>query len=383
MTRALGHAGIPVIVAATEAGSPAFASRYCSAGLLLPPFEAGDAAAQALVRLGERLCGALGFPVPLFYGDDDYLELILRNRSRLARCFRFVVNDPEVAAALLDKERFAEFAAARALPVPRTLRWEQLADAAGPVLVKPKVKTGWETTAQAYLPLFGRAGKARVFRDGHQVLGDPAVRELRSRLLFQDYVPGEDRALWSFHGYADEGARVLAWFTGRKLRTYPALTGTSSFLELAHHDELAALGHRIAASAPLKGPFKMDFKYDARRATWYLLEVNARFNLWHYVGARNGVNLPRVAYAHLLRGERGPAQAKFRTDYRWLDFRFDYRAYRDLARRGELSLWRWMASLAGSRKLYPVFAWRDPLPFIVRGWRRLARLPRFIARLAR
>lgn len=381
MTRALGLAGIPVIVAGTDAESPAFASRFCSAGVLLPALEARGAA--ALVRLGERLSRALGRPVPLFYGNDDFLDLVVQNRGRLAQHFRFVANDAQVSAALLDKERFAEFARLRGLPVPRTLHWDELADARGPVLVKPKVKVGWENTRHIYRRLFGRAGKARIFDDPRQALAHPVVRALQSRLLIQEYVPGDDRDLWSFHGYADENAGLLAWFTGRKIRTYPALTGDSSFLELAHHGELAALGQRIAACTPLKGPFKMDFKYDRHRATWYLLEVNARFNLWHYLGARNGVNLPLVAYAYLLDGTRLAAPARFRTKYRWLHFRSDYRAYRELAARGKLGFWRWVTSLAGCRKLYPVFAWVDPMPFVV-GWlHRARRLPRFIARLAR
>lgn len=380
--RALGLADIPVIVATTEADSPVFASRYCSAGLLLPPLEPSDAAAEKLVRLGERLSAALGCSVPLFFGNDDYLNLILQNRGRLAQHFRFILNDADVSAALLDKERFDEFTRARGLPSPRVLRWEDLPAAPGPVLVKPRVKIAWEKT-QIYLRLFGGAGKARIFPHARELLANPLAHALRSELLFQEYVPGDDRNLWSFHGYADENAEVLAWFTGRKLRTYPALTGESSFLELAHHDELAALGHRIVARAPLKGPFKIDFKYNPGSSTWHLLEVNARFTLWHYLGARNGVNIARIAYEHLLTGKRGPVPARFGTAYRWLNLRLDYRAYRDLAARGELGFWRWLASLAGSRKLYAVFAWTDPAPMLIGLLRRARRLPRFTARLTR
>jgi predicted ATP-grasp superfamily ATP-dependent carboligase len=382
VTRACGLAGLPVIVAAAEAASPAFASRYCTAAVLLPPLAPSQAVAEKLVRLGERLSAALGRAVPLFYGNDDYLNLILQNRGRLSQHFRFVVNDPEVAAALIDKERFDAFTRARGLPVPRTLDWEELAAFQGPVLVKPKLKLAYEQTA-VYQRLFGGAGKARVFPGAAALLADPLARALRQELVLQEYVPGGDADIWSFHGFADESSRVLAWFTGRKIRTWPALTGQSSYLELAHHEGLAALGHRIAAQAPLKGVFKIDFKRDPGSGRFYMLEVNARFNLWHYLGAANGISLPRVAYDYLLEGRRPAAPPAFGTRVRWLSFKHDWRAYRELAARRELGFWRWAASLAFSRKVHELFAWRDPLPWLVHSLRRLRRLPRLTSRLRR
>ncbi len=382
VTRAVGLAGLPAIVASADPDSPVFASRYCHGGVRLPPLEQPAAVVQKLMDLGERLSAKLGRSVPLFYGDDNYLDLILQNRGRLAQHYRFIVNDADVAAALIDKERFDTFTRERKLPVPRTLEWGELETISGPVLIKPKLKIAFDDSP-AYLRLFGRGGKARVFATPQQVLADPLARALRDNLLFQEYIAGDDRQIWSFHGFADEKSRVLSWFTGRKIRTYPALTGTSTYLQLAHQEELAALGHEIVARTPLKGVFKIDFKQDSRSGRFLMLEVNARFNLWHYLGAVNGVNVPRVAYDYLMYGERPTSTPRARTSYRWLSARLDYRAYRDLASRGELSLARWLASLAASRKVYDVFAWRDPLPFVRYWTRRIHRVPRVTARLTR
>jgi len=68
---------------------------------------------------------------------------------------------------------------------------------------------------------------------------------------------------------------------------------------------------------------------------------------------------------------------------RWLSFKHDWRAYRELAARGELGFCRWAASLAFSRKVHDLFAWRDPLPWVVHSMRRLRRLPRLTSRLRR
>lgn len=376
LVRSLGLAGIPAVVASYEADEPAFASRYCVARCVLPPLDHGDAAVDAIVRIGDRLASIHGRRVPLMYGSDDYLKLIYAHRERLQRYFLVLLNDVEVADALLVKDQFQSFAEKRDLPVPRSLGWGEgdgsVAANAGPVLVKPSNKVDWGES-----PLRRRLfhdAKALVFDSGATAAADPNVAMFRDQLTCQQYVAGDDTCIWSYHGLADENGNVLGSFIGRKLRTYPALTGESSFIELDDDAELAALGAEIAARLPLKGIFKMDFKKCARTGRWYLLEINARFNLWHYLGACNGVNLLEAAYEYMLEGTRPLHPHDYRTTYRWLSLGLDTRAFLDLRRRGELGLAGWLASLVFSRNVYNLFAWSDPGPFIARFSRRFSRI---------
>lgn len=366
LVRSLGLAGIPVIVASHEADEPAFASRYCVGRCVLPSLDQ-DAAIDAIVTIGDRLTSRYGRRVPLMYGSDDYLKLIYAHRERLQRYFLLVLNDPEVADALLVKDAFQSFAERRGLPVPPSLSWEgqgpgSVAAASHPVLVKPSNKDGWHDS-MLKKRLFHDA-KALVFESGAQAAADPELALFRGQLTVQRYIPGDDTCIWSFHGVADEKGVVLDSFIGRKLRTFPAYTGESSFIELDHDEELAALGADIAARLPLKGVFKMDFKKDPGTGRWYLLEINARFNLWHYLGTCNGVNLLRVAYEYTLEGKRPQSARDYRTSFRWLSFEYDLRAFLELHARGQLGLTRWLASLAGSRKVYNLFAWSDPGPWL-------------------
>jgi predicted ATP-grasp superfamily ATP-dependent carboligase len=383
ITRALGLAGIPVIVAATEEYEPAFASRYCSARLQLPSTEHPAAVAEALLRVGERLASETGRRVPLFYGNDDRQRLVQDYRAELSRHYALALNDPEVADAVIEKDLFQAFAARRGLPLPETLTWERLETFEGPVLVKPRTKFNWELSA-VHVQLFGRRGKARIFASGGALARDPYAQKLRDQLIIQEYVSGDDSNIWSFHGFSDESGRVLDWFIGRKIRTYPALTGCSTCLELAHDDELAALGPAIVAAMPLKGVFKIDLKRDARTGRFHVLEVNARYNLWHYLGAANGVNLARTAYDYLVYRRRPPVAGRYRTKYRWLYLRGDWHAYRELAARDELHLGGWLASFVARPMVYNVFSLRDPLPFFDNLYRwvrvRLPRLPRLLRR---
>jgi predicted ATP-grasp superfamily ATP-dependent carboligase len=382
IVRALGLAKIPVIIASSDRRTPSMASRYCAATLELPPLGTDaplrEAVVETLTRAGRRLAAQHGAPVPLFYDNDDRLALVQDYRAALAPHFALLLNEPALGDALLDKSLFQALAERRGLPVPRRIDWDALDAQSGPVLVKPKLRTAWEHSI-VLAQLFGGVGKARVFDSGREARASVLVQQLAGQLAFQEYVPGGDDAIWSFHGFAAPGGELLEWFVGRKIRTFPALTGDSSYLRLAHDDGLAALGRDIAARLPLAGIFKMDFKRSAATGRFYLLEINTRFNLWHYLGARNGVNLARVAYEFLTQ-DRRPEKSNAQTRYRWLSLGLDWRAYRELRARRALSLAAWLLSLARAPKVYDLFAWTDPLPF-ARYWSaRLRRVPHGLTR---
>jgi len=380
--RALGLAGIPVIVAATCADEVALVSRYCCGRLSLPSLDNRRAVVDTLLRAGERLAGELGRRPPLFYSNDNWQRLVQDYREELSQHYTLLLNNTDVANAVIDKDLFQSLAAARGLPIPRTLAWQALGGIEGPVLIKPHAKYGHDLSA-AQLRLFGRQGKARVFPNGRALLADGAAQQLRDELLIQEYVDGDDRQIWSFHGFSDEHSQLLDWFIGRKIRTYPALTGASTYLELAHNEELAQLGRDIVTTLGLKGVFKIDLKHDPHSGRFRLLEVNARYNLWHYLGAANGLNLPLTAYEYLVHGKRPAAPRGYRTKHRWLYLRFDWLAYRELAARGELTFHGWLASLASAPRVCQLFRWDDPLPFLFRLRHFGSRLPQLTTAMRR
>jgi D-aspartate ligase len=361
IVRALGLAKIPVIIASSQRRTPSMASRYCRGVIELPPIADREAVVATLVGAGRELSEQHGARVPLFYDNDDRLAMVQDYRAALEPYFAMLLNPPQLGDALLDKESFQALAERTGLPVPRRIEWDALEAEGGPVLAKPKTRTAWDHSA-VRLQLFGGAGKARVFESGRAARAHPLAAQLAPQLSFQEYVPGGDDAIWSYHGFAAPGGEVLAGFVGRKIRTYPAFTGDSAYVRLARSPQLESLGRAIAARLGLAGVFKMDFKRSAANGRFYLFEVNTRFNLWHHVGARNGVNLPRIAYEYLTMNRR-PEQIAASTRYRWLALRYDLPASRQMRAQGSLTLGRWLLSLMYAPKVYEVFSWRDPLPF--------------------
>jgi D-aspartate ligase len=377
LVRPLGLASIPVIVATSDSHSPVLASRHAAGRLILPASGTPELrTVEALLDAGAYLTGAVGCRIPIFYGVDETLSLLCRHREALSKYYAFLLNDAEIAAAVLHKGEFDVLTRMKGLPVPRTLGWDgdaedAIASADFPVIVKPKHKVEWQHS-EVFEELFEGKGKGRVFRDGKALLADPAFLKRKDSLIVQEYIPGGDESIFSFHGFAGRDSEVLAFFCGRKIRTYPKLVGESCFLQLVKDDELVEVGRHIIRTLGFKGPFKIDIKKDSRDGRLYMLEINARFNLWHYLGAVSGVNVPAVAYEYLVGGSRS-VSSEYTTKYRWLDFSQDLEAYKELRRLGEISLTGWLGSILFSRNVYNTFSWRDPSPFFHAGGRYLAR----------
>lgn len=381
LVRTLGIAGIPLIVASSDAAAPAFSSRYCGGRCVLASKDDPDALLCDLLEVGDRLSAQFGRRIPLMYGDDFFFEFIVLHRHPLAERFLFLLPDPPTADALVAKDRFQEFAHERGLPVPRSISWEDLAVTAHPVLAKPRSKARWRDSELREHFFIGDS-KAVVFSNGREAVLQPLIEHNRNQLLFQEYVCGDDRQLWSYHGFASDQGKILASFLGRKLRTSPPITGESAFVELMHDDERTIFGQQLAERISLKGPFKIDFKTDSRTGRHTLLEINARFNLWHYLGAVNGLNLMQIAYDYLLDG-RQPGPRPYSTRKRWLDLRHDFRAYRAMAALGEISFVRWIASILSRNIVYNIFAWNDPAPLLMTWRNRFVRKARKVIRLAK
>lgn len=367
LIRPLGLAGIRSAVVAPK-GSGLANSRYTERLLPLDTERTSEGElVDALLAFGK---GQAQPPV-LYYEEDAHLLMVSRHRQRLAAVFQFVVPEAGLVEQLVDKALFQRLAQERGLPVPRACMLRPgpgssppHLDLRYPLIVKPLTRReSWATIEQE--------GKA-LRLDG---VGDlrvlwPRLTDAGLDLLAQELIPGPETAIESYHVYVDARGAVAGEFTGRKIRTYPAAFGHSTALTLTdlrgQAADVAALGRAVAARIGLRGVAKFDFKRDPH-GRLYLLEINARFNLWHHLGAVAGVNLPALVYADLTGRDR-PRAAIARAGCCWC------RPGRDrlAAREAGLSTLAWMAWVA--RCEAGALHWEDPMPLIKPRLQRLARL---------
>lgn len=367
MLRCFVKGGIPTLLVSSDPRDIAFHSKYChEKGVIANPLSEPDKTVQDLVELGQKFSER---PV-LYYGDDNMLLLISRNRERLNKYFRFLLPEPDLVEDLVDKTRFASLANRLEFPTPKTVFSHQVETTKDvgkylslPCILKPNLRVGWFE----FQPNIDANGKPKkVLRANNFVELENQLTKMRQftkDFIVQEYVRGGDDCIYSFHSYFNKNSEVLSHYVGRKIRTYPKDSGISTYLELVNEPEIVRLGLEILKKLKFVGIVKIDFKKDINSNQFYILEVNPRFNLWNYLGTVCGVNLPQVAYMDLL-GEGCQNQQGYKTGIKWLSFGNDLRAFiRDYHKDGDLTWWQWLLSYRGP-KVYDIFSWQDPYPFV-------------------
>lgn len=333
LVRPLGLAGVSCAVVA-PLGDPTTYSRFVRVVLPWESFSKNlDGLADRLLRFG----AAQEEPPVLFFEEDSHLLFVSRYRERLGEAFRFILPEVALVEDLVDKTRFQPLAERLGLPIPASRRIRPCPGSAPvsidlrfPVVIKPlRRRSPWDLIA----------GNSKAI----ELATEKAFRELWPRLasnemdlLVQEMIPGPESCIESYHVYVDHQGEIAGEFTGRKIRTYPPSCGHSTALQTTDAEDVAALGRALVRKLDLHGVAKFDFKRDPD-GVLHLLEVNPRFNLWHVLGARAGVNIPAIVYADLT-GQSRPPSAKARPGVRWCTLPSDLFAARAIG----LPMWSWL-----------------------------------------
>jgi D-aspartate ligase len=366
LVRALGLAGIRSAVVARR-GQPKELSRF-----VCDRIEWADNWGDP----GHLLANVLGYAgrlpdrPPLFFQHDGDLAFVARNRDTLACGLRLTVGEPELVDQLLDKTLFAQLAAQRGLPVPRSFVLRPVPGdeppdlpLSFPVILKPLTRVD-----RIWKPLAGDAKALRVESASELAALWPLLAGAGFGMVAQELVCGGEERIESYHAYVDENGEPAGEFTGRKVRTLPREFGHTTALEITDEGDVRELGRECMRRLGLRGVAKLDFKR-APGGELLLLEVNARFNLWHLPGAVAGVNLPALVYADLMGLPRPAVRARPRAGVRWTVPWHDALA----ARAAGVGLARWAAwqLRCETRHMLSV---DDPMPFL-RGllWPRVRR----------
>jgi len=365
VVRALGRMGVPVVVVSEYETSMVRHSRYVREFLVRPTlFSDPEGSARFLADYCRRQSKP---PVVIPTADPDVLFLS-RTRSILEPHCRLVVSQAELVEGFVDKEKFSGIAARNGFRVPRTLIPADIADLeaqlAGmtyPVIMKPINPQAWAQPAVARLVDGKKA--LRIDSRSELLASYTRVAGHDRGVVIQEYIPGRDDALYSLHTYMDRDSEPIAWFTGRKIRTYPAHAGIGCFVESCAIDEIARAGSAMLKSVQYTGLALLQFKRDPRDGSNWLIEINPRASSWNLLAYACGVNLPFVAYCDTA----GLPVPEFRPQKQGVKYLFldhDIRALREYRRAGEWGWWAWLNSLRG-RKVFQYLAADDMRPFMV------------------
>lgn len=360
LLRPLAASGVRCAVVARP-GSASLYSRYAQARL---PWRESSEGGEAVVDKLVDFAQAQPNPPVLFYEEDPQLLMISRHRDRLAPAFRFIIADAELVENLVDKGRFAALAERCSLPVPPARRFHPATqdpdrlELRFPIIIKPLTRLARWNDAAGFNKAFAAASPQTLRALWPQLIA------LDVELLAQQFIPGAETQIESYHCYIVRDGSIAAEFTGRKIRTWPPAFGHTTALEITAAADVQRQGRAIAERLGLTGVAKFDFKRDAA-GTLHLLEINPRFTLWHHPAALAGLNVPALVYADLTGTPRPPIRPA-RPGVRWCRAWNDFPAARAMGvPLADWLAWTWRCEAKSS------LSWDDPLPLpraMLRRW---------------
>ena len=367
VVRALGRAGVPVVVLHYDARDMAQTSRFVVADIRVPhPLEDDGGFIDALMAQGRRFDGGILIPA-----SDESIVAASRHKALLQQHYLVACPEWEITERFIDKTKTYALARSNDIPAPRTvvpLGPEDLADLAAeiglPLLLKP---------AEGHL--FYSHFKRKMFRV--ESLADLRRSYLRASdagltVALQEIIPGPDSSVVNYNAYTWDG-RALVEFTARQLRKAPPALGSPRVAVSERIPEVVEPGRRILRAMGFYGFACTEFKLDARDGTYKLLEVNGRHNLSGVLAVRCGIDFPLIQYRHLVEGVT-PTGGAFQSGLYWTDMFRDVGYSLAYMRRERITAPEYLAPYA-RRHCDAILDRRDMGPF----WARL----RYLARNAR
>jgi D-aspartate ligase len=373
--RSLARRNVPVTVIAYECDDPVLHSR-CPALKIAVPGTTDDAKEAELLSILEELPEDRAV---LMSTSDRLVTLMSDHRAELLQKYRFMLPPKELLDALNDKSKevrlldslgFATPKTAAELPATPEILEQQLRF---PIIFKPH-----SYAAQGLFPK-----KNEIVRDREE------LREFYSRwidalhvLIAQEVITGPDTLSWVCSGTFNHENELLDCGIKQKLRSLPAHFGGSTYAVSRGNEEILRIARDIGKKLNYVGHAGLEFRWDQRDSRFCFIELNPR--LPANVGFDEDCGLPTVWNSYRVSLGENPAASGIeqREGVYFIDLTGDFRS---LAA-DRVSVPRMLASslsLLTKRTSGLFFAWDDPLPGVVVGYRFFVRtLRKLFARLS-
>ena len=165
--------------------------------------------------------------------------------------------------------------------------------------------------------------------------------------MAQEIVPGGDETLFGYWAFWDHDGEERYWMTKRKVRQFPLDFGSGSMMDSVVAPEVAELSRTLLGSFGYRGMANIEFKFDARDGSYRLIEINPRSSGALQLAVSAGIDFPVLLYDYLARRpERTAGPRSFRPGVRWVYEDLDLQAFLALRKQGDLTLRRWVRSVA-------------------------------------
>lgn len=363
IARSLGENGIPVIGLTAQKGIYGNFTRYAKIEFAPDSRNEPEALLAYLLELGTRL----GHRAVIFPTRDDDVMFLDRYRAQLSPLFHLAVPADDVVEACLNKWETFQWAERAGVQTPRCWLIENpedlprvIPEVTYPVVLKPLAAHHW------------RQGTNWEIVGGRKAISIATPEELRReydsiaqadpRALLQELIPGDDQQLIIAAVYMDLESNFVAGFNTQKLVQVPAGFGTGCIVQAAHRPELFEPTIRLLQKMRFTGIAEVEYKWDAAKNVFQLIEVNPRPWDQHRLGTGCGTDLVYLAYCERA-GLGIPPVTPRPSALKWIA--------EDTFATTALRLLRWrdpalrsLFQLAKGERIYSIWSGKDPLPSI-------------------
>jgi len=353
-TRALGEAGVPVIVLDTH-NCIARHSKYCKDFYKCPDYLSNEFIDFLIDLCKEKnLQGWSIFP-----SNDHIIFKLSENLDRIGKFYKTTIPPPGLLQKIYNKEKLLREAEKVDIPCPVTFYPEK--SNVGEIRLKFPVITKGKF-GLTFSKTFGR--KVFFAKDKKQLKEQFVFLERKTDLtntFVQEIIPdvGYNKTI-SFTAFCIKGELKTFWI-GQKIREHPWTFGTATYTQSIYNQVVYEQSLKLLRQLNYTGICEVEYLYHPVEEKYMLIEINPRTWLWVALAKANGVNYALYAYNYLNGIETNyPHTYEQGVKWRnyWTDLFYSYQAIL----KGKLNVKTYRNSLKSS-VIYAVRSKSDPKPF--------------------
>ena len=358
VARALGAQGVEVYGIDFNRTEVGHFSRWVKRPADLAHLPPGDELLEGLYSFAT----SLDTPPVLYVAGDPYIDFVSQNHERLRECC--VLPDsmcPEIASLFLNKESFYRRCQELDIAMPTTFfpqNEEEAKEASKalryPAIVKP-------THGHRFRKKLGGKKLLEVETPEELVQWWCRFRDWGGDAVLQEIIPGPESNIFVAAVYSDAGFDARSIFTAHKVRQYPPVYGSGSYMESRWSKEVADMSAEIIRDLKYPGICGTEFKWDPRDEQWKLIEINPRPTLWFDLVRAAGVSLIWDAHCDLTGSANPTASGTQKDGVRWQLLARDLASALHFMGCGELSVLELVSRVLNpANKNYAATALSDP-----------------------
>lgn len=335
-------------------------TRHATCGICPNPVSEEQKMVKFLINLGKEFSRK---PV-LYAGSDDFVHFISKHRTLLHRYYRFLLPDPSLVEAVLDKKLTYELAVKHNIPCPKVFaidddqQLDQISkEVTFPCILKPVYSSDFRKRVSHRL-----FKKAILVEDASQLRDQYFLYRPFGELMLQEIIPGDETCIYSVKTFFDEQMNLVGLYMNQKIHQFPPDFGSSAMALSIRDEEVIQEALSFLNNLQFKGLAITEFKRDQRDGTLKFIEINARIGLTQRLSIACGVDVAYLYYLSLTGQEPTPVTSQ-REGVKWVYLVRDFISFRQNRRDKQLTFAKWLKSLSGE-KVEALFAWDDPMPFI-------------------